>query len=40
MNKRIGNGQAGIPINCKPHFGDTILEKYGDRIVGGFDDLE
>lgn len=40
MKTRIGNEPAGVPTNCKPHFGDVILAKYRDRILTGFEDLE
>ena len=41
MNLKIGIDKAGIPtIDKKSHLGDLLLEKYRNRIVSGFDDLE
>ena len=35
-----GIDKPGIPTKKKPHLGDILLEKYEDRILTGFDDLE
>ncbi|MCI0614794.1 hypothetical protein L0244_17525 [bacterium] len=36
-----GLDKPGIPtVGLKPHLGDLLLERYGERILGGFDDLK
>ena len=41
MLKETGLDGPGVPtITAKPHLGDLILEKYGDRITAGHDVLE
>jgi hypothetical protein len=39
--KNTGIDSPGVPtISKKPHLGNFLLEKYRDRILSGFDDLE
>ncbi|MFH1931439.1 MAG: hypothetical protein ABIN18_07635 [Pseudomonadota bacterium] len=39
--REIGVDRPGVPtITGKPHLGDLILEKYGDRITAGHEDLK
>lgn len=41
MINNTGKNAPGIQtISDKPHLGDLILERYGERICTGFDDLE
>ena len=35
-----GIDKPGIPTERKPHLGDILLERYENRILTGFDDLE
>ena len=39
--KKIGVDGPGVPtLTERPHLGDLILEKYGDRITTGHEDLK
>ena len=41
MMNKTGKDLPGVPtVSNKPHLGDLILEKYGDTIGGGVQDLE
>ena len=39
MKNDTGIDKPGIPTKKKPHLGDILLEKYGDRIMTGFEEL-